>query len=69
MSTTAPSLHPLRYVAATLGQMGQMLRDFDMPDSALLLEKVKADIEKRLAVNPDHDPVTKRRSARDTRGS
>ena len=67
---SAPTLHPLRYIAATLGQMAQMLRDFDMPDSALLLEKVKADIEKRLAANPDQEPLTKRRSAsRDTRGS
>ena len=65
-----PTLHPLRYVAATLGQMAQMLRDFDMPDSALLLEKAKADIEKQLAVNPQQEPASKRKpSIRDTRGS
>jgi len=66
----APTLHPLRYVAATLGQMAQMLRDFDMPDSALLLEKVKDDIEKRLIANPEQEPLAKRKSSsRDLRGN
>jgi len=66
----APTLHPLRYVAATLGQMAQMLRDFDMADSAVLLEKAKADIEKQLAANPHQEPAVKRKaSGRDTRGN
>ena len=66
----APTLHPLRYVAATLGQMAQMLRDFDMPDSALLLDKAKADIERQLAANPHQEQAVKRRaSLRDTRGN
>ena len=65
-----PSLHPLRYVAATLGQMAAMLRDFDMPDSALLLEKAKTDIELRLAADPEQEAPKKRRASfRDPRGT
>jgi len=65
-----PRLHPLKYIAATLGQMATMLRDFDMPDSALHLEKAKADIEHRLAAHPEQEQPKKRRSSfRDPRGT
>jgi len=67
---SGPRLHPLQYIAATLGQMAAMLRDFDMPDSAQLLEKVKSDIEQRLADHPEPEtPRRGRSSSRDPRGT
>jgi hypothetical protein len=45
---TYSSLHPLRYIAEALSQMAATLRDFDMPDSAVLLEKAKSDIQQKL---------------------
>jgi hypothetical protein len=67
---SGPSLHPLQYIAATLGQMAAMLRDFDMPDSAQLLEKVKSDIELKLAADPEQETPKKGRSSfRDPRGT
>jgi len=55
---------------ATLGQMAAMLRDFDMPDSAQLLEKVKSDIEQRLVDHPEPEtPKRGRSSSRDPRGT
>jgi len=50
--------------------MAAMLRDFDMPDSALLLEKAKTDIELRLAADPEQEAPKKRRASfRDPRGT
>ena len=67
---SGPSLHPLQYIAATLGQMAAMLRDFDMPDSAQLLEKVKSDIELKLADHPEQEPPKRGRSSSgDPRGT
>ena len=45
----ATTLHPLKYIAEALGQMATTLRDFEMQDSALLLDKAKSDIDSKLA--------------------
>lgn len=50
--TTAASPDALRYIAVTLGQMADMLRDFDMIEAAKLLETAKVDIEQELAPKP-----------------
>ena len=47
MTTTAPP-DALKYIAVTLGQMAEMLRDFDMIEVANLLETAKVDIEHEL---------------------
>ena len=47
--TSLSSLHPLKYIAEALSQMAKTLRDFDMPESAELLDKAKADINQKLA--------------------
>jgi len=47
-----PTMHPLKYIATALVQMASMLRDFDMPHSAQLLEQVQSDIEAKLAEMP-----------------
>lgn len=47
MSTAAPP-DALKYIAVTLGQMADMLRDFDMIEVAKLLETAKVDIENEL---------------------
>ena len=56
---TPPTMHPLKYIAAALVQMASMLRDFDMPDSAQLLEQVRADIEARVADTPGRKSAKK----------
>jgi hypothetical protein len=43
------TLHPLKYIAEALGQMATTLRDFEMQDSAQLLDKAKSDIDRKLA--------------------
>jgi hypothetical protein len=50
--TPFTTLHPLKYVAETLSQMAATLRDFEMPESAELLDKAKADIDRKLAEKP-----------------
>jgi hypothetical protein len=52
MTPTKP-VHPLSYFAVVLSQMTATLKDFDMPQTAALLEKAKADIEDELARDPD----------------
>jgi hypothetical protein len=42
-------MHPLKYIAETLSQMARALRDFEMQDSAQLLEKAKSDIDSKLS--------------------
>ena len=42
----------LRYIAVTLGQMANMLRDFEMIEAANLLETAKGDIEQELSRKP-----------------
>jgi hypothetical protein len=44
-----PTLHPLKYIAEALSQMATTLRDFEMQDSAQLLDKAKSDIDRKLA--------------------
>lgn len=47
--TAFSNLHPLKYIAEALSQMATTLRDFEMEESAELLEKARSDIKKRLA--------------------
>ena len=50
---TAKPAHPLSYFAVVLSQMTASLKDFDMPATAALLERARADIEEELARNPE----------------
>ena len=50
--TTAARPDALKYIAVTLGQMANMLRDFEMIEVANLLETAKVDIEHELAPKP-----------------
>ena len=52
MTPTKPA-HPLSYFAVVLSQMTATLKDFDMPTTAALLERAKADIEEELARHPE----------------
>lgn len=52
MIATKPA-HPLSYFAVVLSQMRDALKDFDMPATAALLERAKADIEAELARDPE----------------
>jgi hypothetical protein len=45
--TTLPA-NSLKYIAEALGQMADMLRDFELPDAARHLQQAKTDIEHRL---------------------
>ena len=49
--TTFPSMHPLKYIAEALSQMAMTLRDFEMQESAQLLEQAKSDIDSKLTEN------------------
>jgi hypothetical protein len=51
--TTAKPAHPLSYFAVVLSQMTATLKDFDMPATAALLERAKAEIEEELARDPE----------------
>ena len=42
---SAKTAHPLSYFAVVLSQMTVTLKDFDMQETAALLEQAKADIE------------------------
>jgi hypothetical protein len=55
--TTFSTLHPLKYIAEALAQMATTLRDFEMLESAQLLDKAKSDIDEKL------DDRTKRGTA------
>jgi hypothetical protein len=55
--TTFSTLHPLKYIAEALAQMATTLRDFEMLESAQLLDKAKSDIDEKL------DDRTKRGAA------
>lgn len=50
---TAKATHPLSYFAVVLAHMTGTLRDFDMPETAALLERAKSDIEQELAKDPE----------------
>jgi hypothetical protein len=60
----AKSAHPLSYFAVVLSQMTSTLKDFDMPATAALLERAKADIEEELARDPDKAGMEKERASR-----
>ena len=51
--TAVISPDSLKYIAVTLGQMADMLRDFELLEAAGLLEKAKADIEHELVRTSD----------------
>jgi len=51
--TVAKRAHPLSYFAEVLSQMTDTLKDFDMRETATLLERAKADIERELLKNPE----------------
>jgi hypothetical protein len=53
----AKPAHPLSYFAVVLSQMTSTLKDFDMPATAALLERAKADIEEELARDPNKASV------------
>lgn len=50
--TTFTSLHPLKYIAEALSQMAATLRDFEMQESARLLDEARSDIDKKLSDKP-----------------
>jgi hypothetical protein len=50
--TVLSSSHPLKYIAEALSQMAATLRDFEMAESAALLEKANADIRQKLVEKP-----------------
>jgi len=52
MTRTKPA-HPLSYFAVVLSQMSATLKDFDMQETAALLERAKAEIEEELAKHPE----------------
>jgi hypothetical protein len=57
--------HPLKYFATVLSQMTATLRDFNMYDTAALLEQAKADIEHKLGndsatISPENQDMHKR---------
>ena len=50
--TIAKTAHPLSYFAEVLSQMTGALRDFDMLETAALLELAKSNIEQEVAKYP-----------------
>jgi hypothetical protein len=50
--TTFTTLHPLRYIAEALAQMATTLRDFEMQESAQLLDKARSEIDHKLSERP-----------------
>jgi hypothetical protein len=55
--TVLSSSHPLKYIAEALSQMAATLRDFEMLESAALLEKANADIRQKLVEKPGKENV------------
>ena len=60
----AKPAHPLSYFAVVLSQMTSTLKDFDMPATAALLERARADIEQELARDPDKVGAEEARKSR-----
>ena len=60
----AKPAHPLSYFAVVLSQMTTTLKDFDMPATAALLERAKAEIEEELARDPNKAGVQEERKSR-----
>lgn len=42
-------MHPLKYLADALAQIASTLRDFEMKDSADLIDRAKSDIDEKLS--------------------
>ena len=63
--TSAKTAHPLSYFAVVLSQMTSTLKDFDMKETASLLEQAKADIEERLANDSEKFASDGKRSRRE----
>ena len=53
MST--PRMHPLKYLADALAQIASTLRDFEMKDSADLIDRAKSDIDEKLSEKTKSD--------------
>lgn len=51
--TAAKPAHPLSYFAEVLSQMTGTLKDFDMQETAALLDQARSDIEQELARDPE----------------
>ena len=49
---SSPKMHPLKYLADALSQIAATLRDFEMADSADLIDRAKSDIDRKLAKKP-----------------
>jgi hypothetical protein len=49
---TFPSSHTLKYIAEAPAQMATTLRDFEMQESAQLLDKAKSEIDSKLSNKP-----------------
>jgi len=60
---TDPS--PLKYIAAALAQMATTLKDFGMMECAVQLEKVKTEIDAKLAEHSDQPAVMKKAAGRE----
>ena len=65
--TPAKPAHPLTYFAAVLSQMTATLKDFDMHETAALLEQARARIDDQLAKNPEKVLEGTRMSRREDR--
>lgn len=49
---SSPRSHPLKYLAEALVQIAATLRDFEMGESADLIDRAKSDIDEKLAEKP-----------------
>ncbi|HEX3483654.1 MAG TPA: hypothetical protein VHT51_01250 [Micropepsaceae bacterium] len=58
--TTFTTLHPLKYIAEALAQMATTLRDFEMQESAQLLDKAKSEIDHKLSERPKKETMQAR---------
>jgi len=61
--TAVKTEHPLSYFAKILSQMTGTLRDFDMQETAALLEQAKSDIEQELTKHPEKAVAEEKRNS------
>jgi hypothetical protein len=54
---TVSKVHPLKYLADALSQIAATLRDFELNETAELLDRAQSDITHRLAQNTDKKNV------------
>jgi hypothetical protein len=57
----AKDLHSLNYIVATLGQISVLLRDFELNDTAQLLDAARLDLETKLPLRGERDRGQERR--------